>query len=158
MLRRITGFRQDEEAQWVAELDCGHARHVRHAPPFVEREWTRTAEDRAARIGSPLGCARCDARELPAGWPEYRRTPLFSDATAPEALRRRHTTKAGVWARICVVSGALRYRILDPFEAEQTLAAGDVGVVLPEVGHRVELEGPVEFYVAFHRRPDGALG
>ena len=156
MLRRIVGFRQDEDAQWVAELACGHARHVRHAPPFAERAWTQTPAGRAARIGTELECARCDARELPAGCSEYRRTALFSESTTPEALRRRHTTKPGVWARICVVSGALRYRILDPFEAEQHLAAGDVGVVLPEVGHRVELLGPVEFYVAFHRRADAA--
>jgi len=152
VLRSIVGFRPDEESQWVAELACGHARHVRHDPPFSERAWTRTPEGRAARLGSALECARCDARELPEGWREYRRTPAFTHATAPEALRTRHTTKPGVWARIHVVAGALRYLILDPFEAQERLAAGDVGIVLPETGHRLEIEGPVEFFVAFYRR------
>jgi hypothetical protein len=31
---KITGFHQDEEANWVAELSCGHQQHVRHRPPF----------------------------------------------------------------------------------------------------------------------------
>ena len=74
VLRSIVDFRQDAESQWVAELGCGHARHVRHEPPFSERAWTRTPEGRAARLGSALECARCDARELPDGWREYRRS------------------------------------------------------------------------------------
>lgn len=152
MQRTIVGFRQDAESQWVAELDCGHARHVRHDPPFAERAWTQTPEARAARLGTALDCARCDARELPADHREYRRTAVFSEATVPAALRERHTTKAGVWARIHVVSGALGYRLLAPFDSLQRLEAGAVGVVMPEVAHRLELEGPVEFFVAFYRR------
>ena len=154
MQRRIVGLRQDAESQWVAELDCGHAQHVRHAPPFAERAWTQTPEGRAARLGTRLECARCDAREIPAGYREYRRTATFTESTAPQALRSRHTTKRGVWARIHVLSGALRYRILDPFDSVERLGAGGVGVVLPEVGHRLEIEGPVEFFVAFYHRPD----
>ena len=29
MDKRIVGFHQDEEAHWVAELECGHNQHVR---------------------------------------------------------------------------------------------------------------------------------
>src|SRR5262245_57094455 len=127
MQRRIAALRQDADGHWVAELDCGHARHVRHEPPFSARAWTQTPEGRAARLGAPLECARCDARELPAGHREYRRTATFSERDAPDALRRRHTTKAGVWALVHVVSGALRYRILDPFESVERLEAGTAG-------------------------------
>ncbi|MGN0857666.1 MAG: DUF3565 domain-containing protein, partial [Stenotrophomonas sp.] len=28
----ITGFHQDDQGHWVAELACGHGRHVRHNP------------------------------------------------------------------------------------------------------------------------------
>src|SRR5262249_16188676 len=129
MQRTITALREDAASQWVAELDCGHARHVRHAPPFAERAWTQTPETRAPPLGTARDCARCDARELPAEHREYRRTALFSEATAPAALRERHTTKAGVWARIHVVSGALGYRVLDPFDSLERLEAGAVGVV-----------------------------
>ena len=52
--RRIVGFHQDEEGQWVAELECGHARHVRHDPPWEVRPWTRSAEGRAGRLGTLL--------------------------------------------------------------------------------------------------------
>jgi hypothetical protein len=39
MDRRITGFHQDEESFWVAELECGHNQHVRHRPPIVVLYW-----------------------------------------------------------------------------------------------------------------------
>jgi tellurite methyltransferase len=156
MQRSIVSFRQDAEAQWIAELSCGHARHVRHDPPFAERGWTRTPKGRAARLGSPLDCGRCEAREMPAGHREYRRTATFTQATVPAALRSRHATKPGVWARIHVVAGSLRYRLFAPFDEVSLLEAGAAGVVLPEVEHRVETPGPVEFFVAFYRRPGAA--
>lgn len=31
--RRIVGFHQDQKGHWVADLECGHAQHVRHDPP-----------------------------------------------------------------------------------------------------------------------------
>ena len=58
--RRITGFRQDEEEHWVAELECGHGQHVRHDPPWQLRPWVITEEGRARFIGTTLGCARCE--------------------------------------------------------------------------------------------------
>ncbi|HEU4649176.1 MAG TPA: DUF3565 domain-containing protein [Gemmatimonadales bacterium] len=60
MQRRITGFHQDEEQHWVAELECGHTQHVRHDPPWQVRPWVVTAEGRAERLGSSLNCRRCD--------------------------------------------------------------------------------------------------
>jgi len=58
--RRITGFHQDEQGDWVAELDCGHQQHVRHNPPWTNRPWTQTAEGRTQKIGETLACKRCD--------------------------------------------------------------------------------------------------
>ena len=49
MKRRITGFHEDEEGHWVAELECGHAQHVRHDPPWQSRPWVTTAA-----LGSPV--------------------------------------------------------------------------------------------------------
>jgi hypothetical protein len=34
MERPVTGFHQDAEGQWLAELGCGHNQHVRHDPPW----------------------------------------------------------------------------------------------------------------------------
>ena len=65
MKRRIVGFHLDDERHWVAELDCGHNQHVRHEPPWTRREWVTTVEGRAAAIGRPLDCVKCDAGAPP---------------------------------------------------------------------------------------------
>jgi hypothetical protein len=57
--RRITGYHQDDEGHWVAELECGHGQHVRHDPPWQLRPWVTTAEGRIANLGTVLDCVRC---------------------------------------------------------------------------------------------------
>ncbi|MGH8014359.1 MAG: DUF3565 domain-containing protein [Candidatus Binataceae bacterium] len=59
MDRKIAGFHQDAEGDWVAELECGHTQHVRHQPPFQLRPWVITAEGRRSRIGVELYCKEC---------------------------------------------------------------------------------------------------
>jgi tellurite methyltransferase len=152
VLRSITGFHRDEAADWVAELACGHGQHVRHAPPFSERPWVESEAGRKARIGETLECVRCERRELPEGWVAYRRTPIFDETSVPRALLSRHGTKPGVWARIHVLEGELRYRLHAPFDEEQRLDASAPGVVLPGVEHDVTPLGAVRFYVEFHHR------
>ncbi|WP_263411148.1 DUF3565 domain-containing protein [Terriglobus tenax] len=63
MLRPITGFHQDEENHWVADLACGHTRHVRHDPPWQLRPWVLTQEGHAGWIGKEFDCTKCDAIE-----------------------------------------------------------------------------------------------
>lgn len=63
MKRAITGFRQDEEAHWVAELECGHTRHVRHNPPWIERPWVLTEVGRQGFIGRVIECKKCDEEQ-----------------------------------------------------------------------------------------------
>jgi tellurite methyltransferase len=152
MLRPITGYHQDEAGDWVAELGCGHAQHVRHRPPFFSRPWVTTPEGRDSMLGTELDCVRCDRLELPEGLLAYKRTAEFDETSTPEGLRKDHSTKAGVWGVIHVVSGHLRYVIDDMLGRELHLDADTPGVVAPEVRHHVELEGPVRFYVEFYRR------
>ena len=61
--RRIVGFRQDPEQDWVAELECGHAQHVRHTPPWQVRPWVLTPEGRASHVGTRLPCRQCKSTE-----------------------------------------------------------------------------------------------
>jgi Protein of unknown function (DUF3565) len=56
----IVGFHQDERGGWVAELACGHQRHVRHQPPFHLASWVLDEEGRQQRLGTPLECGICD--------------------------------------------------------------------------------------------------
>ncbi|HEX6794851.1 MAG TPA: DUF3565 domain-containing protein [Casimicrobiaceae bacterium] len=65
MQRAITGFHQDDEAHWVAELGCGHFQHVRHDPPWINRPWVTTAEGRKAALGRLLECKKCDVGAPP---------------------------------------------------------------------------------------------
>lgn len=59
-----------------------------------------------------------------------------------------------------MVEGKLAYRILDPRRpaSERLLTPdGPPGVVEPTILHEVEPQGPVRFYVEFHRL-DGEAG
>lgn len=65
MERRVTGFHQDAEGHWVAELECGHNQHVRHDPPWENRPWVITPEGRRSRLGIRLHCVKCDHGQPP---------------------------------------------------------------------------------------------
>ena len=90
MERAITRFSRDELADWFATLECGHRQHVRHKPPFFNRLWVESEEGRAAFLGQPLNCVRCDRLELPAG------------------LGRDHAIKQGSWGLLHVLEGSPR--------------------------------------------------
>lgn len=153
MRRTIERLDPDSDGEWVASLDCGHRRHVRHDPPRVERDWLLEATGRRAALGRGIECGACAQRVWPAEVRPYKRTPEFDATSAPSGLRTRHTTKRGVWARIHVLAGRLRYRIHEPFDLEEIIDPGAPGLVLPEVPHEVEPIGEVRFFVEFHRVP-----
>ncbi len=147
--RKIVGFHQDDESHWVAELDCGHAQHTRHNPPFFPRPWVLTEEGRLSWIGTSLDCLRCDRQEMPKGHVAYRRTPEFTAQTIPPKLRKHHGTKAGVWGVIHVLRGQVRYQIHRPYHFDVLLDKDAKGIVIPEVEHEVEPLRDAAFYVEF---------
>ena len=106
---------------------------------------------REAMLGTELDCVRCDRMEWPEGLAAYRRTPEFDEMTIPAGLQSEHATKRGVWARIHVVSGALRYRVGAPVRQSFRIKPSSIAVIVPEVRHRVEPEGPVRFFIEFWR-------
>ncbi len=65
MLQPMTGFHLDTDGHWVAQLQCGHNQHVRHDPPWMHRPWVTTAAGRAAMLGRPLECLKCDEAAPP---------------------------------------------------------------------------------------------
>jgi tellurite methyltransferase len=156
MDRAMVGFTTDVDGHWIALLECGHRQHVRHDPPLVERVWVTTEEGRRGRLGQHLDCVRCDAFELPEHFVAYKRTADFTEATIPAALRKDHATKAGVWARIVVADGRLRYCV-EALKRTFELVPGTDGIVLPAVTHHVEPIGAVRFHVEFlHAPPESA--
>lgn len=93
MDRRITGFHQDDEGAWVAELECGHQQHVRHEPPCQVRPWVTTADGRAGRLGTALECRLCDATDAAEqAYHDARLQGLCHDG-ALEAARARRATR-----------------------------------------------------------------
>ena len=90
-------------------------------------------------------------KSLPNDVALYRRTQEFTESNIPTGLLRAHTTKVGVWGRIRVLEGSLRYRILEPEVEEMLLEPGVDGIIEPRVQHQVEARGPTRFFVEFWR-------
>ncbi|MBC8284735.1 MAG: DUF3565 domain-containing protein [Nitrospinae bacterium] len=65
MNRKISGFRQDEESFWIANLECGHSQHVRHNPPLISRPWVNSDIGRKEHLGTYLKCKECEAERQP---------------------------------------------------------------------------------------------
>ena len=81
------------------------------------------------------------------------RTPEFTEDSIPNGLRARHVTVAGVWGRIVVTAGALRYRCAE-LGIDVALTPEQPGIVAPEASHQVDPAGPVRFFVEFLHVPD----
>jgi tellurite resistance-related uncharacterized protein len=150
--RAIVGFSQDEAGVWVAALECGHGQHVRHQPPWQLRPWVLTEEGRALHLGHRLDCVKCSMPELPPGAERYKVMGPFSESTIPAGLLRTHSLKAGVWGRIVLTEGRLRYVIERSPEVAFVLEPGVFGIVLPEEPHHVEPMGPAQVEIEFWRK------
>ena len=90
-------------------------------------------------------------KTLPTTVSAYAKSPEFTEETVPKSLLKSHRTKAGTWARIVVLEGKLRYRILEPEIEESELSLDRHGVVESDVPHQVQPIGCVPFHVEFYR-------
>lgn len=150
MERPIIGFGHDDTGDWVATLSCGHLQHVRHTPPFINRPWVTTEKGRKSKIGKNLNCVRCDRFEIPDSFVAYKKTPVFTEESLPAGLKSDHSTKTGVWGKIIVTGGKLRYCVA-ALDTDVELSLNNPGIVVPEVLHSVEPLGAVSFFVEFYK-------
>jgi len=149
--REITGFHQDDLGDWVLELECLHAQHVRHRPPFAPRPWVEAATGRADHIGERLDCPLCDRAELPDGLVVARTAGPFDESTLPAGLRRDHRVADGTWALLRVLSGSAHFTMDTVPPVAIDLRAGDRQPIPPGVLHAVALSAgsiEVDFLVA----------
>lgn len=86
----------------------------------------------------------------------YRTTPVFNQDSLPQALRREHRTKPGVWGVIRMLEGRLRLAYGDG-TAERILSPEAPGLVLPEQVHLVEPLGAMRMQVEFYDTPPPTL-
>ncbi len=149
MEQNITGYHQDDQGDWVAELSCGHIQHVRHRPPFQLRDWVLEPGGRSTRLGSPLDCPLCERAEMPDSLRYVRTTPIWDEGTVPAALRRAHRIAAGTWGRIVVHDGGLRFAAATTPAIHVELGKGETQVISPGVEHEIEPLGVVRFSVEF---------
>lgn len=149
MERVILGFHRDEVGDWVAELSCQHFQHVRHHPPFRLAPWVEDDAERAERIGSALDCPLCDRAELPTGLRVVWTTETWDEVTMPAGLRRAHRLAPGVWGRLQVEQGQLRFQAGTRPSLDRVLDAGATQPIPPEVDHQVAPRGRVRFLIEF---------
>lgn len=81
----------------------------------------------------------------------YQKTPEFDESSIPKGLLKSHQTKAGVWGKIIVLEGQLKYTINEPEEEVVILDEHNFGVVEPTIFHQVKPLKTVKFYVEFHQ-------
>ena len=153
MHRRMTGFHQDDAGDWVAELSCLHAQHIRHQPPFRDAAWIEDAHSRRQRVGQLLDCPLCDRAELPDGLQEVRTTAIWDRESVPPALLRSHQVAAGTWGLLRVERGWLRFHAETSPPLHVVVDATLPQPIPPEVEHHLELDGEVRFAITFLRRP-----
>ncbi len=96
------------DGDWVAELSCGHRRHVRHRPLLEDNPWVTTEAGRRARLGTALACRWCDAPVPPVGPGALARAAARRGAQVVDALAaldpadREGPTALPGWDRLTV--------------------------------------------------------
>ena len=153
----MLGFTRDDDGDWVAQLDCRHRQHVRHDPPMRFAPWVLDDRERQARVGALLDCPLCDRAELPADLEVVRTTASWTEGTMPGGLRRDHRVATGVWGRLVVEQGSLRFRAATAPPVDRVVGTGETQAIPPDVVHSVEPVGAVRFRVEFLGRA-GAVG
>ncbi len=72
-------------------------------------------------------------KTLPSIVVSYKKTPEFDETSIPKGLLKSHQTKEGVWGKIVVIEGKLKYKITEP-EEEITILSDDIpGVIEPTI-------------------------
>jgi len=154
VIRSIVGFHQDDEGDWVAELDCLHNQHVRHHPPFQNHPWVLDQTGRTAHLGSEIDCPPCDRAELPDGLSHLTTAGPWDEHTLPAGLQNAHRVPASTWGRLRVLDGSVGFCMATNPPIRVTVRAGAEQVIPPSVPHEVMLNGPAYLLVEFWGRHD----
>ncbi|WP_428944970.1 DUF1971 domain-containing protein [Pantoea sp. FN060301] len=100
---------------------------------------------------------------IPAHFVHTRATPFWDKNTAPKALFTHHNTKKGVYGRLSVMQGTVKYFGFPDAESttpdlELVINAGSFGISPPQKWHRIELlTEDTLFNIDFFAEPDVML-
>lgn len=90
-------------------------------------------------------------RALPDGSDLIGASPSFDTQNLPDKLLSDHRLAAGVFGRLTVAAGSLKFISALPEEPERQLSAGQSHIILPEEPHRVEPGEGMQFQIEFFR-------
>lgn len=100
---------------------------------------------------------------IPQNFIHTRSTPFWNKETAPKPLFTHHNTKSGVYGRLSVMQGAVKYFGFPDAEAtgpdmEVIIEAGTFGISPPQKWHRIELltEDTFDFFADPQVQLEGA--
>lgn len=100
------------------------------------------------------------AHTIPENFVHTRSTPFWNKKSVPKALLTHHSTKKGVFGRLSVMRGAVKYfgfaseKETEP-EMALTISAGQFGISPPQYWHRIELlTDDTCFNIEFFASPD----
>lgn len=91
-------------------------------------------------------------QKVPEDLVSYKVSPVFTHENLPDAFRNEHSTKAGTWGVVRVLSGALVFTIDETPPKTILLKAGELLVVPPQQPHHVTFLDEGAFIVEFHRK------
>lgn len=91
---------------------------------------------------------------IPSDYVNYKSTPIFTPNNIPKMFLHLHNTRAGVYGKICVLQGQLKfYGFTDrkgDIEQEVIIDSGDYAISPPQYWHKVEfINDNTEFQVQF---------
>lgn len=142
----------------TVRLSCGGGKQVSPAPArrtIDDVSETPAGDDAcwADRVCDACGAVVADGpgvRALPDDVTLVRATDVFNEDTVPAGLLREHRVADGVWGRLVVDAGCLGFRFEDEDRTRHVSAGGSI-VIPPQRLHHVDVDGPVQFRVEFHR-------
>jgi len=100
--------------------------------------------------------------QIPNNYIKYKSTADFEKSNVPKMFLHLHNTRIGVYGKICVISGRLKFfgftQRKGDIEQEITILAGDFAVSPPEYWHKVEfLSEDTKFRVDFYADKDSDI-
>lgn len=103
------------------------------------------------------------AHTIPANFVHTRSTPFWDKDSVPKALLNHHNTKKGVFGRLSVMRGAVKYygfasETDKTPETEVVINAGQFGISPPQYWHHIELlTDDTYFNIDFFTNPNEEL-
>lgn len=99
---------------------------------------------------------------IPKDYVNYKSTPIFTAENIPKMFLHHHNTRAGVYGKICVLQGQLKfYGFSDrrsDIEQEIIIYAGDSAISPPQYWHKVEfLTDDTQFQVCFYAQKESQI-